>query len=141
MSQVPWSGWLSIGIMMGSEKLMAGIITIPIYNMIITLSVGSRSATHYAVLCSLVSLFGMGTTPLILGTGPFYGEAANKVEQNAYATVNLRLGYEWRDFDISFWMENVFDKQYCTFLSPFQQSIVGIDGPPRTFGATAVWRF
>ena len=65
VSQGPWSGWLAIGIMMGSEKLMAGIITILIYNMIMTLSVGSRSATHYAILCSLVSLFGMGTTPLM----------------------------------------------------------------------------
>ncbi len=76
-----------------------------------------------------------------LGTGPFYGDAANKAEQKAYETVNMRLGYEWEGFDFSFWVENIFDKQYCTFLSPFQQSLVGIDGPPRTFGATAVWRF
>lgn len=63
--QGPWSGWLAIGIMMGSEKLMAGIISILIYNMIMTLSVGPRSATHYAILCSLVSLFGMGINPLM----------------------------------------------------------------------------
>ena len=77
----------------------------------------------------------------LLGSGSFYGDAANKAEQKAYVTVNLRLGYEWENFDLSLWVENVFDEQYCTFLSVFQQSIVGIDGPPRTFGATAVWRF
>ena len=95
----------------------------------------------YNVSAQYRNIKGLFARADLLGTGPFYGEAANKAEQNAYATVNLRLGYEWRDFNISFWMENVFDKQYCTFLSPFQQSIVGIDGPPRTFGATAVWRF
>lgn len=65
VSQCPSSGWLSIGIMMGSEKLMGGIISILISNMIMTLSVGSQSATHYAILCSLVSLFGMGANPLM----------------------------------------------------------------------------
>ena len=77
----------------------------------------------------------------LLGTGPFYGDAANKAEQDAYETVNLHLGYEWEHFDLTLWVENIFDKQYCTFLSVFQNEIVGIDGPPRTFGVTGVWRF
>jgi len=63
--QASCSGWLGIGIMMGAEKLMAGIISILIYNMIMTLSVGSQSATRYAILCSLVTLFGMGTNPIM----------------------------------------------------------------------------
>lgn len=77
----------------------------------------------------------------ILGTGPFYGDAANKAEQKAYETVNLRIGYEIRHFDVYLWVENVFDQEYLTWLSPYNNNTVGLDGPPRTFGATLVWRF
>lgn len=87
------------------------------------------------------SLNGLFARADLLGTGPFYGDAENEAEQKAYEILSLRVGYEWNDFDLSFWIENVFDAQYCTFLSPFQQSIVGIDGPPRTFGATFTWRY
>ncbi len=77
----------------------------------------------------------------LLGKGPFYGDAANKAEQKAYEIVNLQLGYEWKCLDLVLWSENVFDQQYCTFLSPYRQSIVAVDGPPRTFGVTLTWRY
>jgi len=60
-----WSGGIGIGIMMGAEKLMAGIISLLVYSLIMTLSVGYRSAANYAVLGSLVSLFGLGIHPLM----------------------------------------------------------------------------
>lgn len=77
----------------------------------------------------------------LLGTGAFYGDAANKAEQSSYMTVNLQLGYEAKSLDFRLWMKNAFDEEYLTFLSPFQQTTVGIDGPPQTFGATLTYRF
>ena len=76
-----------------------------------------------------------------LGTGPFFGDAANKAEQNSYMTVNLQLGYKTNTLDFVLWMKNAFDEEYLTFLSPFRQSMVGIDGPPQTFGASLTYRF
>ena len=77
----------------------------------------------------------------LLGTGPFYGDAANKAKQEAYETVNVRVGYEMRHFDVYLWVENVFDQDYLTWLSPYNNNTVGLDGPPRTFGTTVTWRF
>ena len=77
----------------------------------------------------------------LLGTGPFYGDAANKAEQSSYMTANLQLGYKSDRLDFILWMKNAFDEEYLTFLSPFQQTTVGIDGPPQTFGATLTYRF
>lgn len=76
-----------------------------------------------------------------IGTGRFYGDAANETKQSAYEIVNLRVGYEWENFDFYLWADNVFDEHYFTFLSPFQRSIIGIDGSPRVVGATITWRY
>ena len=75
-----------------------------------------------------------------LGTGEFYGDAANKAKQEGYEIVNLRLGYQWKKLDISVWGENLFDEEYQTFVTPFSNTIVGNDGPPRCFGVTLAVR-
>ena len=77
----------------------------------------------------------------LLGTGPFYGDAANKAKQDAYEILNFRIGYEMKQLDVYLWMENAFDEEYLTWLSPYNSNTVGLDGPPRTFGATVTWRF
>ncbi|CCK78220.1 TonB-dependent receptor [Desulfobacula toluolica] len=77
----------------------------------------------------------------LLGTGPFYGDSANTARQGAYEIVNLRLGYEWRNFEFTLWGKNILDKEYMTFINPFLNSIVGIDGPSRSLGATIAYRF
>ncbi|WP_026259789.1 TonB-dependent receptor [Desulfobacter curvatus] len=76
-----------------------------------------------------------------LGTGEFYGDAANQAKQDGYEIVNLRLGYHWKKLDISVWGENLFDEEYQTFLTPFSNTIVGHDGPPRCFGVTLAVTF
>ena len=76
-----------------------------------------------------------------IGTGPFYGDAANEAKQEAYMIVNFQAGWETEFFDFRLWVMNAFDENYLTFLSPFQQSIVGIDGPARTVGADITVRF
>ena len=77
----------------------------------------------------------------ILGTGSFYGDAKNRVKEDGYELVNLRLGYEIEHFDIIFWCKNVFDEEYETMKVEWGPSVVGIDGEPRMFGVTLTYRF
>ncbi|BBO81823.1 MFS transporter [Desulfosarcina ovata subsp. sediminis] len=57
--------WVGFGIMLGGEKLTAGVITFLTYSLIMILSAGNRSATDYAILGSLVALFGFAVNPLM----------------------------------------------------------------------------
>jgi iron complex outermembrane receptor protein len=77
----------------------------------------------------------------LFGTDKFYGNYASTVEQKAYQTVNLRLGYEGEHFDFIFWGKNVFDEEYLTYIAPVYGYDVGVDGPPQTFGATLTYWF
>lgn len=56
-----FSHWMGFGIMLGGEKLTAFLT----YSLIMILSAGNRSATDYAILGSLVSLFGFAVNPLM----------------------------------------------------------------------------
>ena len=60
-----FSNWMGFGIMLGGEKLTSGVITFLNYSLIMNLSVGNRSATDYAILSSLASLFGFAINPLM----------------------------------------------------------------------------
>ena len=56
------STWL-IAVMIGTEKLMAGIIITFISSIIMNISVGPQSATNYAVLTSMVQLVQLAVMP------------------------------------------------------------------------------
>lgn len=60
-----FSSWMGFGIMLGGEKLTAGVITFLTYSLIMILSTGNRSATDYAILGSLVALFGFAVNPMM----------------------------------------------------------------------------
>ena len=78
----------------------------------------------------------------LFGTDKFYGNYANTAEQEAYETVNVRLGYEREHLDLILWARNLFDKEYLTYVTPGGAGYdVGLDGPPQTFGATVTYRF
>jgi iron complex outermembrane receptor protein len=77
----------------------------------------------------------------LLGTGSFYNDAKNRVKEDGYELVNLRLGYEREHFDIIFWCKNVFDEEYETVKIEWGPSTVGMDGEPRMLGATVTYRF
>ena len=72
-----------------------------------------------------VELSGLGTT--------FYDEA-NTVQQDPYALVNARLGYESDHYGIYVFANNIFDTEYLTFASPFGDSALGLYGVPATVG-------
>lgn len=77
----------------------------------------------------------------IFGTGKFYGDPANSCEQDPYQLVNLRLGYEAKDWEIYLWAKNLFDQEYLTWFSQSGANMYAVDGAPRTFGVTAAYRF
>jgi iron complex outermembrane receptor protein len=77
----------------------------------------------------------------LFGTDRFYGDSANASKQDAYQTVNLRIGYEGRHFDCYLWAENIFDEDYLTYVAPYGGNTIGLDGAPMTFGLTLTYRF
>ena len=77
-------------------------------------------------------------------TGDTYYDEANTHKQAAYTLVNGRIGYEWENFDICFFVNNLFDKTYWTYLfsdamDPTREA--GAVGIPRTLGIMATIRF
>lgn len=69
------------------------------------------------------------------GYGLTYFDDANQVKQDPFALVNLRLGYEWRNYGIYVFANNLFDTRYIT--SGFQfppPSVTAGFGEPVTYG-------
>ncbi|NCD26964.1 MAG: TonB-dependent receptor, partial [Deltaproteobacteria bacterium] len=77
----------------------------------------------------------------LTGSGRFHGDEENLTTQKAYRTVNLRLGYEWDNWGFYLWGKNIFDEEYCTFVTPFEDTTICLDGEPRAIGATLTWNF
>ena len=76
-----------------------------------------------------------------LGTDRFYGDSANISRQDAYETLNLKLGYEQNRFDVYVWVKNAFDEEYLNYVAPYGAYTIGLDGEPRIFGITLNVRF
>ena len=77
----------------------------------------------------------------LYGTGKFYADPANTAEQEGYELVNLKVGHEGKNWDVYFWVKNLFDQEYTTWMSTSGSVIYALDGPPRTFGVTVAYRF
>ena len=77
----------------------------------------------------------------LLGIGDFYFDAKNKLKENAYQIVNLRVGYERESFDIIFWCKNIFDEEFETIKMNWDGNELGEDGEPRMFGVKMTYRF
>lgn len=77
----------------------------------------------------------------LLGTGEQYFDAANELKEDGYRTVNLRLGYQVEDVDISLWTKNLLDEEYVVKKVTSNSNTLVEDGAPRTFGVTVNWRF
>ncbi|WP_419657195.1 TonB-dependent receptor [Desulfosarcina variabilis] len=76
-----------------------------------------------------------------LGTDHFYGDSANTARQDAYETLNLKLGYEQNRFDVYVWVKNALDEEYLSYVAPYGAYTIGLDGEPRIFGVTVNVRF
>ncbi|NEP58611.1 MAG: TonB-dependent receptor [Symploca sp. SIO2G7] len=80
-----------------------------------------------------IELAGLGTT--------FY-EETNTLRQDPYAIVNARLGYEFDQYGVYLFANNLFDTEYTTFqFSSFGGTTIGLYGVPATFGIQFRARF
>ncbi|MEM9246246.1 MAG: TonB-dependent receptor, partial [Cyanobacteria bacterium P01_F01_bin.153] len=68
------------------------------------------------------------------GSGAYFFDDANEFKQDAFALVNVRLGYEWDDTGIYVFVNNLFDTQYLTTAFSAVGQDFGAFGQPRTFG-------
>jgi iron complex outermembrane receptor protein len=75
------------------------------------------------------------------GTDRFYGDSANTACQDAYETLNLKLGYEQNRFDVYAWVKNAFDEECLSYAAPCGAYTIGLDGEPLIFGVTVNVRF
>jgi iron complex outermembrane receptor protein len=75
------------------------------------------------------------------GTGEMYHNTSNTCKQDPYQIVNLRLGYETKNWEAYVWAKNVFDQHYYTWIHPSGSNLRVFDGEPRTIGVTVAYRF
>ncbi len=76
----------------------------------------------------------------LLGVGDYYYDPENTQKVDGYETVNIKIGYEQEDFDVTLWADNVFNKEYQTSKFRWQGILVN-DGPPRSMGIRFTYRF
>lgn len=69
----------------------------------------------------------------VIGFGKTYFDNLNTIEQDAFALVNARLGYEFDNYSIYLFANNLFDEEYLTQAFDFG-GILAVAGAPQTFG-------
>ncbi|PIE68747.1 MAG: TonB-dependent receptor [Deltaproteobacteria bacterium] len=74
----------------------------------------------------------------IAGLGKRYLDDANRVDQDAYALVNTKIGIEGEHLDIYLWANNLFDHHYVTFENTWKG--LTEDGSPMTAGISLGYR-
>ena len=70
----------------------------------------------------------------LTGVGTTFFDEDNTLKQDPYAIVNARLGYEFDNYGIYLYANNLFDTEYLTFASPITANPTGLFGTPATFG-------
>jgi len=81
-----------------------------------------------------------------LYTGDQYFDAENRLEQEGYGLVNLRVGVETETFSAVLFAKNLFDQDYRAygyrdFESSMLASDIAVAGESRLVGVTATWRY
>lgn len=76
----------------------------------------------------------------VSGCGKRYFDAANSIEDDGYALVNLKTGMKFGSVDFSIWCKNLFDEEYANKkVKNMMNHTMVEDGDPMTFGATISW--
>ncbi|MBW4554306.1 MAG: TonB-dependent receptor [Aphanocapsa sp. GSE-SYN-MK-11-07L] len=70
----------------------------------------------------------------VQGIGTYFFDDANILRQNPLALVNTRIGYEWKQVGIYFFVNNIFDKEYITTAFSGIFADLASYGNRRTFG-------
>lgn len=74
------------------------------------------------------------------GYGKTYFDKANTTSQKAYNLVDTKIGYEANDFDIYFYVNNLFDKNYDA-IGAYFSGTTSIVRQEREFGIKLAYRF
>ncbi|MEM6500732.1 MAG: TonB-dependent receptor [Cyanobacteria bacterium P01_C01_bin.89] len=69
----------------------------------------------------------------MIGFGTTFFDDINTVPQDPFALVNAQLGYEFDDYGIYLFANNLFDKEYLTQAFDFN-GIIAVGGAPQVFG-------
>ncbi|MGD9823859.1 TonB-dependent receptor [Desulfobacter sp.] len=77
----------------------------------------------------------------VFWAGRQYFDAANTLEDDGYALVNLKAGYRWGRWDIAVWCKNLFDQEYAQKMVESAGYTLVEDGDPMTLGVTLCWRW
>ncbi len=89
--------------------------------------------------------FGLMTRIETQIVGDTYFDEANTVEQQAYAVLNARIGYERDNFGIYLFGKNLTDEEYFSnaldFGADFGGGFFGTPGDPVTYGIAIMGRF
>ena len=80
-------------------------------------------------------------TANVFWAGRQYFDAANTLEDDGYALVNLKAGYRWGRWDVAVWCKNLFDEEYAQKMVASSGYTLVEDGAPRTLGVTLCWRW
>ncbi|ESA35326.1 hypothetical protein N836_12625 [Leptolyngbya sp. Heron Island J] len=78
--------------------------------------------------------FGLFTRLELQGVGQTFFNEANTVEQDSYALVNARLGYEFDQYGVYLFANNLFDTRYIAQGFDFNGTRAGAFGAPATYG-------
>lgn len=75
--------------------------------------------------------------------GKIYYDSANTVSQNAYQTVDIKIGYEGDGYDVYLFGTNIFDETYFTRVTrnALKSGWYGRPGTPQTFGLSVSVEF
>lgn len=68
------------------------------------------------------------------GTGGYFFDAANRLRQPGFATVDAQIGWRRGDLTLTLWAANLFDKAYQTAALSTARGTLVEDGPGRTIG-------
>lgn len=72
--------------------------------------------------------------------GKTYFDKANKFSQKAYTLINSKIGYEANDFDIYFYVNNLFNKNYDA-VGAYFNGTTSVVRDNREFGIKLAYRF
>ncbi|MEM1241918.1 MAG: TonB-dependent receptor, partial [Cyanobacteria bacterium P01_H01_bin.26] len=91
----------------------------------------------YNVAAQYRAPFGLFARLELQGVGKTFFEEANVIEQDPYAVVNARLGYEFDQYGVYLFANNLFDTRYIAQgfdFSAFGGTSAGAFGAPATYG-------
>lgn len=78
----------------------------------------------------------------VVGVSSFYTDTKNDSKVDGRTLVNTRVGYEGENFDIIFWVKNLFDKKYNENEWAWGPgSTIAQQGAPRSMGVSLTYNF